>query len=66
MAALKEELRLISSRETAALLNVSDVRLSQWRKAGQGPKSILVGGTWIYREEDVLDFKQTYQKRGAK
>lgn len=47
---------LLSSRETAELLEVEEARLRQWRRRGTGPHlpPIRLGRTIRYRVADVV------------
>ncbi|WP_223628649.1 helix-turn-helix domain-containing protein [Microbacterium sp. EST19A] len=44
---------LLSSKEVAALLGVSEPTLSRWRSSGDGPPVLVVKGIFRYRPESV-------------
>ena len=45
---------LLSIDEVCALLDVHRNTLRRWRLRGFGPVGYAVGGSWIYREDEVL------------
>jgi len=48
--------KLLTINEAAALLRRTPAALRYMRHAGKGPKSALVGGRVMYREDDVAAY----------
>lgn len=46
-------LKTINRRELAERLGVHTETLSRWAKAGKGPRGALIGGQYLYLEDDV-------------
>lgn len=44
---------LLSSKQVATMLGVSEPTLSRWRSAGQGPPVIEMSGIFRYKPESV-------------
>ena len=47
--------RLLTSQETAALMQISLTKLEHDRCTGKGPRYAKLGGAVRYRKRDVLD-----------
>lgn len=52
--------RLLTPREVAAMLGISDKTLERWRGTGEGPLFVRLSGKCVrYRREDVEEFVTT-------
>jgi hypothetical protein len=47
---------LLTEAEVAAVVNVTPLTLSKWRREGKGPDYVRPGKTVFYRREDVEDW----------
>jgi predicted DNA-binding transcriptional regulator AlpA len=56
---------LLTGRETAALLRLSERTLERHRTAGTGPRYIALGRAIRYRRRDVLDFVEQHVRRST-
>lgn len=45
--------QLLTIAEVAEWLSVSTDTLTRLRRAGEGPRTVRVGGQWRYRPDDV-------------
>jgi excisionase family DNA binding protein len=50
---------LLTLRQTAATLHISEVTLRRLVKAGTGPKARRIGKSLRFREQDVQHFVET-------
>jgi len=55
---------ILTDKETAAYLNISDRTLRDWRKQGKGPDHVKMGSKIRYRKTDINDYldKQTVSR----
>jgi excisionase family DNA binding protein len=51
-----EVLRLLTQREAAELLRLSERTLERWRVSGSGPAFTKLGKRVLYREPDLLEW----------
>jgi excisionase family DNA binding protein len=54
---------LLSIDEVCALLGVHRNTLRRWRLRGFGPVGHAVGGSWIYREDEVMEWVRSNCRR---
>ncbi len=54
MTTSAEDLNLLSLRQTADMLGVSEATIYSWRHRGEGPRGYKIGGLVRYRLSDVL------------
>lgn len=47
---------LLTSKEVARMLRVSESTLSRWRDSGTGPRFLTLGGIIRYTHEDVARY----------
>lgn len=52
---------LMTSKEVAAMLAVSESTLSRWRESGDGPTFIRMGGIYRYTADDVAAFVKEHR-----
>lgn len=50
---------LLTTKQSAAYLNLKPETLNKWRWAGTGPKYYRVGGAVRYKQHDLEDFLQS-------
>lgn len=53
MTEQEQQSRLLTPREAAAYLRVSESTMSRWRSAGTGPPFLSLGGIARYRREAI-------------
>ena len=63
MTSTTELERLITSKEVAALLQVSQSTLCRWREQHQGPPWINLGGIPRYRPDDIARWTESQLQR---
>ncbi|MEV8239547.1 helix-turn-helix domain-containing protein [Microbacterium testaceum] len=52
---------LLTSKEVATMLVVSESTLSRWRESGDGPSFIRMGGIFRYTADDVAAFVKEHR-----
>lgn len=52
---------LLTSREVATMLAVSESTLSRWRESGDGPTFIRMGTIYRYTADDVAAFVKEHR-----
>ena len=52
---------LLTAREVAALLKVSEVTLRRWRREGKGPRWLWTEGSARYRRGDIEEWLRRRQ-----
>lgn len=57
----------LTTRDAAALLRRHEVTLRQWRrrKPPFGPTPIKRGGRWLYRESEVIDYRDNGERAAS-
>lgn len=50
------ERRVYTREEVAVMLGVTSATLSRWKRNGEGPRCLLVGGRVLYPVESVDEF----------
>ncbi|WP_349427474.1 helix-turn-helix domain-containing protein [Microbacterium sp. LWS13-1.2] len=54
--AISDTTRLLTSKEVAGMLAVSESTLSRWREHGTGPRYLSLGGIFRYTVQDVQSY----------
>lgn len=62
MGTFVPEGRLMTVRETSAMLDLHESTLSHWRKRGVGLRYTKLGSQYFYDPRDVVLFAQTFVK----
>jgi DNA-binding transcriptional MerR regulator len=55
----------LTTAEVAAILRRPESTLRYWRRQGEGPKGLLVGGTYLYPEGNVRAWLKSIDTLGA-
>lgn len=55
----------VSRADAAAFLGISPKTLAEWKRLGQGPRSIRVGGRIFYKLEDLDAFVTTGARQAS-
>lgn len=53
---------LLTSRQVAEMLSVSESTLSRWRESGVGPSFIRMGGIYRYSGEDIAAYVKGHRE----
>lgn len=56
---------MLTTKEVAAAIRRPESTLRYWRQQGSGPRGILVGGTYLYPEKNVMDWLRSLDTNGA-
>lgn len=56
--------RLLTVREVASWLGISEHTLRYWRHVHRGPRSLSVGGAVRYRASDIEDWLELGARKG--
>lgn len=55
----------LTTKDAALLLRRHEVTLRQWRRRNVGPKPIKRGGRWLYRESEVIDYRDNGEQAAS-